>query len=173
MKAYKTNGLEISKEEIERLYALTQEPEKKYGELMVGSGGMTVTFRSENNGFGLTKYGAWRDLKDWTPMYNNNWKPATPEQKDQYCEMLIEHAKNKGYKPGNYKCLDRPDSTVGVGAAGSFTIENGGVWYSTEHSGDKVFDGLTGEWADIIEPKKLTHSEITKLIGKEFEYVSE
>ena len=125
----------------------------------------SIAFFPDDSGkttFGTDHNGEWRNgvflglnIHDWQPCPESEWQ-----------EMLIQEAENKGYKNGNYKCLDAPNATVC--ALGVFTVDSGDVWYGTQSSANKVFDGQTGEWAKIIPSiPKYTIEEAINLIGHE------
>lgn len=126
--------------------------------------GSIFYFTETNKAFGFnTVLGSWSIAAGFR-LSDELWQPCP---KKEWKSMLIQEAKNTGFKNGNYNCLDAPNATVC--ALGVFTVDSGDVWYGTQSNANKVFDGQTGEWAKIIPSiPEYTMEEAIKIVGHQF-----
>lgn len=132
--------------------------DKPFGKPNKWTDGTVIYFVTDNTGFGFNHLGEWVNLLPVVDLSDNRWQPY-PQEKWQ--AMLLEYAKSRGYKNGNYKCLYKPDETEKINQ-GKFYINCGNVWHIDHFNNEnKIFDGKTGEWAEIIEVEepKYTHAE--------------
>lgn len=125
--------------------------DKPFGRAYIGESGTVMWFISKNKAFGFTKTGKWI-LRDSLDLGDNHWQPYP---KEKWEAMLLEHAKSRGYKNGNYKCLFDTESTAHVQHDTFYIEPNGDIWAGViERFGNKIFDAETGVWAEIIEAKE-------------------
>lgn len=172
----RASRISVTEEEIKRLAieAGIIEPEKvekPFGELYVNNehGGL-LYYTDNRSGFGFDRHGQWLKVEGTLfPLHMVGVQPATDSDKQRWKQLLLEKAESMGYENGNYKCLYMPKDTEQV--SDEFFLDcEGHVWMGIENkvTYNMVFNGETGEWAQIIIPE-LTHAQIEEKIGK-FKY---
>jgi hypothetical protein len=114
-----------------------------------------------------TKCYGFNSSKIWINEYKMEdkykWIPATPQEVES---ALIAEAKRRGYKDGNYKCLDLPQYTE-RNVDDSFFLENGKLWHGNKGRANVCFQ--RGQWASIIP--QMTKEQIEKELGYKIEIV--
>lgn len=111
-------------------------------------------------------YGFDRDGK-WFVSTEYNFPYLTPGSESRFSDKLIEYAKSRGYKNGNYKCLS-DDETQSISGNPTFEIyDNGSVWIHGKESRNMIMDTSTGKWAEIIpNQSELSETSIDELISE-------
>lgn len=114
--------------------------------------GFVIYWVDKNTWFGFDSSGRWIDSKTLRLGFDDSWQPFPQEKWD---EMLLNYAKSRGHKNGNYRCLEIPSSTITLSGKPIFIVEDGDVWVTgSDGCGNKIFNGKTGVWAEIIEVKE-------------------
>ena len=110
-------------------------------------------FIDNTNAYGFDSSGQWVELKP-IPLNVGEWQPYPQEKWEA---MLLEYAKSRGYKNGNYECLFEPKQQEKV-VDEFFIDEEGCVWHGKDEDAayNQVFESKTGKWAEIIELKEET-----------------
>jgi hypothetical protein len=117
---------------------------------------MIIIFKGNQEAYGFSD-GIWFNNEGWELHENKSeWQEATTEE---WGFALIEEAKKRGYKNGNYKCLALPSCTELV--SNDFFIENQELWIGDLHRGNMIFQN--GIWAEII--KTFSKEEAEELLG--------
>jgi hypothetical protein len=121
-----------------------------------------VNYQGGSTGYGFNVVNSWcsiRNFINWTfETHAKEWRLATTEEWES---ALIEEAKKRGYKNGNYECLAVPNKTYKNIETDVFYIYEKCVWFGSVGSGNKVF--REGVWAEII--KTFNKEEAEKLLG--------
>jgi hypothetical protein len=136
--------------------------ELEVGKVFKGEGSIMVYItdvRSNNEvaGYGFMKDGKWSKNKKAYPWgFNAEITEATTAE---WHAALIEEAKKRGYKNGNYKCLYMPGCTEEV--SNDFFIDHKELWHGELETGNMIFKD--GVWAEIV--KTFSKEEAEKLLG--------
>lgn len=144
------------------------EPEKKELGLEVGkwykSGRSIFNHQESKNSYGFLlgkwQHGNWSTRKEY---FTELISEATQEEVE---EALKAEAIKRGYKKGNHKCLNSP--IVENCLEDVYSFESGKLWYGGKYANCVFFNG---EWAEIIQPKKMTQAEIETELGYKIEIV--
>ena len=112
--------------------------------------------------YGFNK-GDWRDYDKgitwiWTDL-NSGETLATEEQ---ILKFMIPEAKKRGYKNGNYKCMDLPSCTYQVNEDKFFFTING-LWQGEDKFAKYNLIFEKGKWAEIIQT--YTKEEAEKMLN--------
>jgi hypothetical protein len=139
---------------------LTVKEEEEVNNLIIGkyyrgtSGMSTICY--QGNGFAFGLCAAMGQPKTWYK--NDQWgihsesaKGWEEISKEEWENNLLEYAKTKGYKNGNYKCLVMPNGTNKIENLDRFFIVEGSVWHGTIHVNCNMVMNSQGDWAEIIE----------------------
>ena len=163
MRTYKLKDVTVTEEEIKRLaieagIVESEKVDKPYGELYKWN--ESLAFHANEDlifGFEICEGSNinWH-LNEWAALNElsvNYWRPANENDRQRWKELLLEKAESMGYENGNYECLIDPSDKTVINN-NRFFYENGNVWHNGECLGKdnkKVFNGTTGEWAEIIK----------------------
>jgi hypothetical protein len=101
-------------------------------------------------GYGFASDGEWIDCPRLDATYYYNLSESTEQE---IAERLIEEAKRRGYKEGNFKCLLLPTKHIGS----DFMIKDGSIFMGCQCCMHK------GKWADIIDEKAEVKQKIQNL----------
>jgi len=101
--------------------------------------------------------GKWEN-GDWANV-NNNFKLATEQE---VFEALKNEANKRGFKEGNYKCLDLPNYTEK--AIDSYFYDEGKLFKGKPNSANVVFDN--GTWAEIIKETEVSLTDLIECYKK-------
>jgi hypothetical protein len=168
--------MEISKEQVLDLYNAGNHsqgllqiwfPEAFNVELEIGkwychdrSGKGIVNYQGGSSGYGFSVLNNWRDLihNRWSfETHAQEWRLATTEE---WQSALIEEAKKRSYKNGNYECLSNLGSDLVVTNKyyfeDSYLMQGDGI-----NNWNVIFKD--GVWAKII--KTFSKEEVEKLLG--------
>lgn len=117
------------------------------------------------SGFGIDSLGRW-EAGEWSFISSPEmWQPATREEVE---EALINFARKKGYKNGNYKCLAMPHTTFEVDENIVHIDNNFDVWHGDENdTHNLLFNSITGKWAEIIEDENRELKEQIQKLEKQ------
>lgn len=143
---------EINKETILKYNMKDEFPEMF--ELQVGKWykridfGSTLVFCEELTEYGFKGYGFDQDA-DWICDYtaescNSRTEEATEQE---VFEALKNEATNRGYRNGNYRCLDSPSLIVN-NCKDIYHMYNEYIWFGTMEQCNCIFKD--GKWAEII-----------------------
>jgi len=166
---------EITKEQVLTIYDATSVnnqdelkqwfPEAFKIELEVGkwyeSSNFLIMYKGNNKCISIHKAsGNYKDddfHTDWMHTDCNYIKATEQEVKT----ALINEAKKRGYKNGNYECLDTPIFTE-KDVLDNYFLEENTLWHGRKGCANVVFQN--GKWAIIIET--ITKEEAEKLLNK-------
>lgn len=106
--------------------------------------------------YGFLYSGIWQNESNFGDV-PKQWKEATPEE---YEPRLIELAKSKGYRLGNFKCLRFPPLTI-IDAKSDIFVEDGNVWMGEKTRANCIMHN--GKWAEIIDTKAEIRESVARL----------
>ena len=112
------------------------------------------SIRENSGSYGFNMAGKW--FENLGVSQDDVYQEATTEEWES---ALIKEAKKRGYKNGNYKCLDLPNCTEEV--VNDFFYENKDLWHGVSGRGNLIFDN--GVWAEII--KTISKEDAEKQLG--------
>jgi hypothetical protein len=122
-----------------------------------------VNYQGGSSGYGFNALDNWCSIPNfiiWTfETRSKDWRLATT---GEWESALIEEAKKRGYKNGNYKCLI-PLSVTKI-TNNNYSYAGDGLYIGEMKSGsnyNKIY--VDGVWADII--KTFSKEEAEKLLG--------
>jgi len=108
-----------------------------------------IQFNIKNGeGYGICVYKTWFDNCEWLK-YEHNGKFIKSTEKEVF-EALKNEAVKRGFKNGNYKCLDLPEHTD-LNVVDCYFLEYNKLWHGKIGWANCIFDN--GQWATII-PKE-------------------
>lgn len=110
-------------------------------------------------GYGFDFSGNWKNEMSYKISSSDSIKEATPEE---YEPRLIEFAKSKGYKNGNYKCACSPHlQTENVSEYIYYDSDMRSIIHGTKTKGNFLIHN--GKWAEIIDDKSEIRESVARL----------
>ena len=120
-----------------------------------------LAYNDGKDGYGFGTTGKWINGYDGLKRYLHQIKAvkATPEEVKS---RLIEEAKRRGYKYGNYDCILYPSLNAVISADNFYLFDNS-LWHG--ESSNKISNCVMykGKWAEIIDDKAEIKEQIKKV----------
>jgi len=113
-------------------------------------------YQKNGNVYGFLR-GVWKNDNNWFWNSSIGVEPATPQE---IKDALEKESVRRGFKNGNYKCLDMPQITENK-VENNFFFENNGLWHGNKGRANLVFKN--GIWAKIIPT--ITKQEAEERLG--------
>lgn len=137
--------------------------DKPFGRAYRWTDGAVFYFTTNDTAFGFNYRGEWVSLRKTFDLSLDEWRPYPQEKWEA---MLLEYAKSRGYKNGNYKCLYLPNSTYDFTGEIVFLSDPWGMWIDAGEGRNLIFDSDTGIWAGIIP--EYTMEQLYEKVGEKF-----
>lgn len=112
--------------------------------------GWMMYFRDDVPEFGFNVLGKWRAGIGLEVFMYSEYRRIRPATHEEIESTLIKEAKRRGYKKGNYKCLELPSYTHDVTNCFYYNEEENKLHHGEEGGATNVVF-KDGQWAEIIE----------------------
>lgn len=146
------------------------EPQFKEGELYVTEKGQYLVYnKNEDNVYGFGYYSNFIKSHEIFRANPTNPKQATPEQREQFKQMLFDEADKRGYKNGEFECLTNEDKDYDYKTDFDYYYLDGcnQLWIVSK---DKAYRSLImnekGEWATVTPKEQTPIEKLGELVEK-------